>query len=300
MHEHSGKVRMGSPVPFRFKALAKRHVGHYVGGCTAMDEWAKSAGIPAQRRSVIVCGLDLSFAGAAWSQARAANPRGNSPLGPPREWGDSTGALVGICLGGVRPEKGIDTLLAAVARSTRRGQFRVVVVGGVRDSGYWRHCLRESARLGIQGEVHFAGESAGIHEWLSRFDFAVHAARSESGPLVVIEHLAAGLPLVCTRTGSIARRAEELGVEGFVPPDDPDALAAAMDELVGASAPQRMARAAIGRQIARRYLDIRSVMPAWIAVYEKVARKSFLPAPAAITIEPQLDVPDRLAAPHSC
>jgi glycosyltransferase involved in cell wall biosynthesis len=208
--------------------------------------------------------------------------RGVASLDPRKEFAVPPGALAGICLGGVRPQKGIDTLLAAVVQSRRRGGFKIVVVGGAREQDYWNHCLRETSRFGLADEIVFAGERSDIHGWLGRFDFAVHAARSESGPLVVIEHLAAGLPLVCTRVGGIARRAEELGVERFVAPDDPVALAAGIDEVVAATPQERTARARHGRQIAHRYFDIRSVMPAWCGVYQKVSGEScFAPDTAA-------------------
>jgi glycosyltransferase involved in cell wall biosynthesis len=284
MHDHTGKVEQDGSVPRWFRVWAAKHVAHYVGVCKAMDGWAERAGIPATRRSLIACAVDLcEEAGASplrgEGQARApvATLRA-SPVDPRIEFCAPPGVLVGVCLGGVRPEKGIDTLLAAAARCRKRGAFRIVVVGGVRDSRYWDHCLRETNRLGLSGDILYAGERADIRGWLGRFDFAVHAARSESGPLAVIEHLGAGLPLVCTRVGGIARRAEELGIEHFVPPDDPAALSAALDELVSATAPERAARARKGFQIALRHFDIRCVMPAWREVYQKAAGKSFRPA----------------------
>jgi glycosyltransferase involved in cell wall biosynthesis len=277
MHDHFGKVEQDGSVPPWFRLWARRHVAHYVGVCTAMDTWARRAGIPAGRRGVIPCTLDLrrrpriSRAGASDNRKKAA-----AAPDPRAEFAVPEGTAVGVCLGGVRPQKGIDTLLAAVALCRRRGAFRIVVAGGVRDQNYWDHCLRETRRLGLEDEIVFAGERSGIPAWLGGFDFAVHAARYESGPLVVIEHVAAGLPLVCTRTGEIARRAEMLGVEGFVPPEDPPALAAAIDALVGATPRQRVARARRGTQLAYRHFDIRAVMPAWREVYEKVSGKPFV------------------------
>ncbi len=304
MHDHSGRVGRDVAVPLWFRKWARTHAAHYVGVCAEADRWAARAGIPAGRRSVIPGALDLrdrfreaegcclpglrnlssalqasSPGGAAAIETvvseTAVQDRPARPL-PREEFSVPSSVLAGVCLGGVRPEKGIDTLLAAAARSRRRGGFRIVVVGGVREEGYWRHCLRETRRLGLQNDIVFAGERGDIDGWLGGFDFAVHAARLESGPLAVIEHLAAGLPLVCTRVGGIARRAEELGVEGFVPPGDPDALALALDELIAASACERAARARRGRRIALRSFDIRVVMPAWRRVYEEVCGKPFV------------------------
>ncbi|MEX2299893.1 MAG: glycosyltransferase family 4 protein, partial [Bryobacterales bacterium] len=283
MHDHTGKARRDTSAPLWFRALARRHIAHYVGVCAEMDGWAERSGIPSGRRSLIPGALDLR--NCPNSVVRASGVRVTAPglrakFDMRREFRVSQDALLGVCLGGVRPEKGIDILLAAVAQSSRRGAFKIVVVGGVRDQKYWNDCQRETNRLGLENEVFFAGERTDVHTWLDRFDFAVHAARSESGPLAVIEHLAAGLPLVSTHIGGIAQRAAELGVERFVPPDDSAALAAAIDELLSSTPRQLSERARIGKQIALNHFDIRAVMPAWRRVYEKVAQREF-PEPRA-------------------
>lgn len=281
MHDHYGMVEQDSSTPLWFRAWARKHVAHYVGGCAAMESWAERCQIPRQRRSLIPCALDIGLGGrnldSTTPDSGNAADRNKASVEPRTEFAAAAGVLIGICLGGVRHQKGIDTLLDAAARSRRRGAFKIIVVGGAREQSYWNHCLRETKRLGLDDDVLFAGERTDIHGWLGRFDFAVHAARSESGPLAVIEHLAAALPLVCTRVGGIARRAEELGAERFVPPEDPAALAAAIDEVVAATPRERAARGRQGQQIARRHFDIRAVMPAWRAVYEQASGKSFFP-----------------------
>jgi glycosyltransferase involved in cell wall biosynthesis len=282
MHDHTGKARRDTAAPLWFRALARRRIAHYVGVCAELDAWAERNGIPSERRSLIPGALDLRNGanGTTGSSFGASGPDLRAKFDIRREFRVPQDALIGVCLGGVRPEKGIDTLLAAVARSTCRGAFKIVVVGGVRDQNYWNDCQRETNRLGLGNEVFFAGERTDARAWLDRFDFAVHAARSESGPLAVIEHLAAGLPLVSTHIGGIAQRAAELGAERFVPPDDPAALAAAIDELVSSTPRQRSERARIGKQIALNHFDIRAVMPAWRRVYEKVTKRGF-PEPHA-------------------
>jgi glycosyltransferase involved in cell wall biosynthesis len=258
MHDHSGIVEEGdASASAWFRVVGRRYAAQYVGVCEAAISWAEGARVPGARRRLIPNGLDLH------------RDTENAVINIREEFNAAPGVLLGICLGGVRPQKGIDTLLAAATLSRRRGAYRIVVVGGIRDASYWEHCLREAKRLGLGNEVVFAGERADVHGWLGQFDFAVHAARSESGPLVVIEHLAAGLPLVCTRVGGISRRAEELGAERFVPPEDPAALAGAIDEVVAATPRARLERARRGKEIAFRHFDIRAVMPAWRDVYER-------------------------------
>jgi glycosyltransferase involved in cell wall biosynthesis len=283
MHDHTGKARQDALGPLWFRALARRHITHYVAVCAEMDAWAERNGIPSDRRSLIAGGLDLrnrANGDASASSLSVTSPDSRAKFDIRREFRVPQDALLGVCLGGVRPEKGLDTLLAAVARCRRRGAFQIVVVGGVRDQNYWNDCLRDTDHLGLDNEVFFAGERTDVHAWLDRFDFAVHAARSESGPFAVIEHLAAGLPLVSTRVGRIAQRAAELGIERFVPPENSTALAAAIDELVTATPRQRSERACKGKLIALDHFDIRTAMPAWRRVYEKASGAEF-PGPRA-------------------
>ena len=68
--------------------------------------------------------------------------------------------------------------------------------------------LREAAeqcaeRCGVAGRVHFLGVRADVPELLSASDLFALASRWEGGPLVVIEAMAAGLPVVATEVGGI-------------------------------------------------------------------------------------------------
>jgi hypothetical protein len=59
----------------------------------------------------------------------------------------------------------------------------------------------------------------------------------------------------------------ELGVPGFVPVGDSDALAAAIDEIVELTAAERARRGAFGNDVLTQSWDIRATMPRWYAIY---------------------------------
>jgi glycosyltransferase involved in cell wall biosynthesis len=63
-------------------------------------------------------------------------------------------------------------------------------------------------------------------EFLSRWDIAVSASRSEAFPLAVLEAMAAGLPVIATGVGGVPEQIEHLRTGVLVPPEDPEAIAA--------------------------------------------------------------------------
>jgi len=70
----------------------------------------------------------------------------------------------------------------------------------------------------------------------------VAGGRSEGLPLVALEALAAGVPVVASAVGGLPSLAP---AAALVPPDDPRALAAAIDRVIAAPPPARTLRAAV-------------------------------------------------------
>jgi glycosyltransferase involved in cell wall biosynthesis len=134
-----------------------------------------------------------------------------------------------LFLGMIRDLKGIDVFLQALARvATTHGRVATAhVVGQTEDFSPWRAL---AASLGIADRVAFHAPKP-TREAFAMARALVVPSRAESMPYVVLEAVAAALPLVATRVGGIPEifgpRADEL-----VAPGDPDALAAALAALL--------------------------------------------------------------------
>ena len=136
-----------------------------------------------------------------------------------------------LSVGRLDPEKAPEMLLKALARLEDRtpGRYRLTIVG----DGQLEDELRaEAGRFG--DAVQFRGHVPNGSELFDLYrasDVFVHVARTEGFPQVLTEAQAAGLPIVATDVGGV-RAGLGGGDEALlVPPNDPEALAAAIARL---------------------------------------------------------------------
>lgn len=167
--------------------------------------------------------------------------------------------------------KGIDILLHAVRACLDRGQaVRLEVIG---EGRHGPELERLAADLDIAGKVDFRGQlpsSAAVRAELDRADLFVMASRTEGLPRAMIEAMARGLPCIGTTVGGIP---ELLPSESMVPPDDANALAAKITDLVE-SPDRRVAESQRNIEVARGYrADILTArrVDFWSALRERTA-----------------------------
>ncbi|WP_442296412.1 glycosyltransferase family 4 protein [Terrabacter sp. RAF57] len=131
----------------------------------------------------------------------------------------------------IAPQKDLPTLLAAARRSDAAATWVVVGDGDER----LRARLEEETDGIRQGEdarpkVRFVGARTDVSEWLRAADVFVLTSRWEARALVVQEAMAAGLPVVVTRTGGLPDLVGDAG--SLLPVGDPAAVAAEVDRLL--------------------------------------------------------------------
>lgn len=136
-----------------------------------------------------------------------------------------------LTVGRLDPVKGFPVLLRAVAELVAEGrsvELRVVGQGPMRE-----RLLASAAELGLPGERIFVGarNEAEVVEELKQADVFVMSSFNEGLPVVLMEAMACGLPVVTTAVGAIGELVTH-GVDGFVvPPTNVAALAAAVATL---------------------------------------------------------------------
>lgn len=125
--------------------------------------------------------------------------------------------------------KGIDVLLRAFRALGQGRSAQLLIVG----DGPLRDELCGLARqLGIESSVSWLGLQAHPDKWLRAMDVFAFPSRLEGIPNAVLEAMASGLPIVATKIGGVIDLIQDEVTGLLVPPDDSDALAAALIRLM--------------------------------------------------------------------
>jgi len=156
------------------------------------------------------------------------------------EWGVPEGRFVVGIVGRIAEEKGVTDLMRAVAQ-LKDMPVHLVIVG----DGPWDLLLRHlEYELKIGDRVTFAGFRQDVNNAINALDVLVLASTwAEPCAAVVQQAMALGKPVVGTDKGGTPEMIASGETGLVVPPQDPDALAAALRELYADSA----RRAQMGR-----------------------------------------------------
>lgn len=137
-----------------------------------------------------------------------------------------------LFLGNLLERKGVHDLLHALARIPAETPPWIARIAG---GGDIERYTAMAAELGITARVEFCGwvDKPGARDLLITSDCLILPSYDEGLPLVILEALASGLPVVATPVGSIPEVLEEAKTILFVAPGDRDAIAATLARLIG-------------------------------------------------------------------
>ncbi len=125
-------------------------------------------------------------------------------------------------IGRLSPEKGHPVLLDALERMRSRPALLVAGDGPLKQ-------LWESAAA--QHRIRLLGPVDDVRPIYAASDMVVLPSRTEGLPLVALEAMASGIPLVASAVGALPELCAG-GAGVLVPPDDPATLATALDEVL--------------------------------------------------------------------
>jgi len=173
----------------------------------------------------------------------------------------------------LRPEKGHLFLLEALSRLAADGlPLEVDLIGATPDVAYERAVRAQIASLGLDASVRVVGPRRDVCALLADYDIGVLSSLYESGPIALIEYLAAGLPFVATDVGEVPASLPPSLRRWVVAPGDVPALAARLQEVLALSTEGRAATAAEGVAFAREHLSIERTVGEIETVYDRVRR----------------------------
>lgn len=205
--------------------LVARKADHIV----TISEYSKAQivgrlGVPAEKVTVIHCGVSAEF----------------GPIEREKKFkwmaeGPGSGAPYVLYVGSLKPYKNVSALVKAFAmlRQRREIPHRLVIVG---DESPWKaSLLEECARLGIGDRTHFVSsvEQGSMHKIYAAADLLAMPSRIEGFGLPVLEAMASGTPVVCSRAASLPEVAGDAAI--YFDPDSPEELSAAMERILDSS-----------------------------------------------------------------
>ena len=178
----------------------------------------------------------------------------------PRGAGSPADAFAIGWVGRLSAEKGGDVFVKALASLAD-----LPCVACVIGDGPERAALEaRAAALGLGGRIRWCGVRPHAGRLFTAFDAYALSSRTEGTPIVLLEAMAAGVPIVATRVGGVP---DVVGPEEawLVASEDPRALAAALREL--RADPAQAARRA---ESARRRLAAEFADAPWLDAYARI------------------------------
>ena len=188
---------------------------------------------------------------------------------PPRPAGQTDWTLGTVAL--FRPRKGIELLLEALAVVRSRGySVRLRAVGEFETGEYRSSVHEQTARLGLTGAVDWVGFVHDVDRELDRMDWLVLPSLFGEGlPMVILEAMAAGVPVVATRVEGIPEAIRD-GQEGWLAePGSARSLAECLVRAIRGEADWQAMHTAARKRQARCFSD-RSMAAGVARVYRRV------------------------------
>ncbi len=184
------------------------------------------------------------------------------PSVPPTEMRLRLGIPVDVPLVGsvanLIPYKGHADLVRAMAQVVQRiPDAHLALVG--RDDGTQASLTSLAEELGLTGRVHFLGSRQDVVNCLHSFDVQALASHEEGFSNVILEGMAAGKAIVATDVGGNAEAIVHDSTGFIVPPRAPDAMAAALIDLL-LDPERRTAMGLAGQKRAREIFSVETMV----------------------------------------
>jgi glycosyltransferase involved in cell wall biosynthesis len=176
-----------------------------------------------------------------------------------------------VQVGNIRPLKGHENLIAACRILAARGHdFFIASVGGEKNPGDLDRVRASAAAAGVSDRMSFLGRRDDARSFIGAADVFVNPSDVEGLPLVVLEALALGRPVVATAVGGVPSVVVDGETGILVEPKNPEALADALATVL--EDPDRGRFGKAGAALVEERYGAAKMVAAYEEIYPKVAR----------------------------
>jgi glycosyltransferase involved in cell wall biosynthesis len=175
--------------------------------------------------------------------------------------------VVAVLIAQLRPEKRAEDFVEAVAAARARSpNLRGFVVGNGPAVEKVLSAIRPDSG------VDWLGHREDVPRILAAADILVLPSEREAVPMAILEAMAAGLPVIATAVGSVAKLVEDRVTGYLVPPQAPDLIASKLTFL--ADNPEvRLELGRRGQEVQRRQWDASPMVERYIQLLREVSER---------------------------
>lgn len=183
-------------------------------------------------------------------------------------------AFVLLCVAMLRPDKGQDHLITALADLKRRGLSPITVLAGSPTAESAQYEAGLHALVAEHGvDVRFLGYRDDISALMGMADAVVIPSLTEAQPRVAVQAFATGRPVVASNVGGVPEIVKDGQTGWLVPPAAPQALADAIAKVMTEPA-EAAAVASQARVMAEETMRFDHRMEQTLATYETAIRRA--------------------------
>jgi glycosyltransferase involved in cell wall biosynthesis len=190
-----------------------------------------------------------------------------------RELGLPSDAVMLLNVGRLSPQKGLIYAVRALPKIIEKHpKAHLLSVGATTDQMWHERLKSEAVRLGVADNFRPLGARRDVADFLRACDVFVFPSLYEGLGIALIEAMAAGCVCVATTAGPIPEVMQHEREGILVPPKDPEALAAAVCQLL--SQPERRKEMSLNAQrTALERFQPQAAADRLMQIYEKVAKR---------------------------
>lgn len=187
LHDHFGDIEKDRTVPRGLSFFMTR--AWYIGVHPALLEWAVND-VKIKREQVFFLANTIQKSTSAnMPDLKDAVERSEFSL---------------IKVANFRPSKNQVFAVRLLEQLSKQQVVKLALIGGINESEYYKEVRASVMQMSLNNQVEFIHDIKDVQPELYKYTLAIHTASMESGPLVLLEYLAVGLPFLAYKTGQVA------------------------------------------------------------------------------------------------